>query len=191
LLDEYSRLAKEFLKNPMGYNTNLAMGSTHTESEPLPEGHHHTGVPVCKINDMTSFHLSDLRPPPGRTCLFGQIYTLPPEEAIEARKANEYAQNLNMELLELLDKDLRDVNPYVRMYKMANDILKEEEEKAAREGKPLPKFQLHILNRQEAFDAGVAQPNNIIPITLMDAPTVSVVRKPKPISARLSPLLFR
>ena len=159
----------------MGYNTNIAMGSVHTESEPLPPGHHHTGIPICKINDMTSFHLSDLRAPAGKVPLFAQIFTIPATEALEARLENPCAQNLHPDVLAFLDKDLRENNPYVRMYKIANDILKEEEAKALAEGRELPKFELHILNRQEAFDAGVAVPNNVIPITLMDAPTVSVV----------------
>jgi hypothetical protein len=49
--------------------------------------------------------------------------------------------------------------------------MEEEKAKAEQEGRTITAIQIRILDRQQAMDAGIAEPNRQVPITLMDAPT--------------------
>jgi hypothetical protein len=107
--EENTQVGRELLKNPLAYNTQLAMAYTRTEREEMPEGAHHTGVPIIKINGMTSHHMSDLVPPAGKQATFGQVYTLDQQMADQAREGNPYAQQLHMDTLKYLDREMRKV----------------------------------------------------------------------------------
>jgi len=159
------------MKNPLAYNNQIAMASTHTEKEPVPAGAHTYGMPVVKINGMTSFHASDLIPPPGMPATFGQLYTMSQEMANLAREGNVFAQQLHLDTLKTLDKELRKVNPFTARFKTAHALMEEEKAKAEQEGRTITAIQIRILDRQQALDAGIAEPNRQVPITLMDAPT--------------------
>lgn len=185
LLEGNNTFATQLMKNPLMYNNQLAMASTITEREPRPAGAHHTGIPIVKINGMTSHHASDLIPPPGKKAAFGQVYTLNQEAADLAREANPYAQQLHMETLKFMDRELRKVNHFTERYRTAHTLMEEAREQAEREGRTITSLQIRIMDRQQAADVGIAEPNRQQPITQMVTPTVDQVSLPESLSLGL------
>jgi hypothetical protein len=136
---------KEFRRLSRKCNAEMAFGSTFTNEEFLPA----TGAPVCRVNNETSYNLSDLYTSQGVAPKFGEHYCIDPEDSLQWRVQSVVGAGLNPDWLRLLDNMLREVNPLCQLYKSASERIAE----ARGQNADLPRYRLTLLNDREAGPA--------------------------------------
>ena len=86
-----SREAKSLRKSALPYNNEFAYGTISKMSKPAPG---QIAPRVIRINGMITYQLSDINKPSGRLETCGQIYTLPPDLAIERRISRHFGKDV-------------------------------------------------------------------------------------------------
>lgn len=104
---------------------------------------------VCKVNGEISFNISDLYSKPYQTPLFGQLYIIDAQKAIEYRdqhlQAKPYNVKIHETVLTLLDAIMRN-HPFAKSYIRADDVYQKEVKKRAKKGNPdIPSFRVNKL----------------------------------------------
>ena len=84
-------LADSFLKKSYEYNREMACGSASTMRQATPGGYQ-----VIKMNGMINYRTSGINPPPGQLPVFGQVWALPADEAINVRMQRNLDRNLRL-----------------------------------------------------------------------------------------------
>ena len=74
-------VANKFYNQSMLYNNEFACGCATTHQEASRPG----GYQPVKMNGQITFRVSGIRPPDQRSALFGQVWTLEPQEAVASR----------------------------------------------------------------------------------------------------------
>ncbi|KAH7702260.1 Appr-1-p processing, partial [Aphelenchoides avenae] len=156
--------AKNFHQNSKFYNSNMAFGSV-TSSRLDPRDIPGRGVPPCRINGEMTHRLCDMYPNPERHEyeMWAQHFILDPADSLPKRLEHLRRQRNNPdypsggvikpEIVDRLDRMLRDEHPFAAAYKKAHEVYEEAKQRAEREGKELPHFRLILLgNRDEAID---------------------------------------
>ena len=90
---------------------------------------------------MFSFQIADLKVPHGHTPTFDQLFTIPPNEAIELRKSylpDQVRDVLRAEILYMLEELMRQ-NPYGKTFVTTAQLVKDAE---MRNGGQIPRFRV-------------------------------------------------
>ncbi|KHJ41604.1 hypothetical protein D918_08358 [Trichuris suis] len=92
--------------------------------------------PYClRIYGQVYHFAGPLHPAPGQRPAYGQIYILDSEQAAEERLNNLRNANCDRQVMTDLGSLFSRMNPFAGAYKMMAEVEREEEEKAAREGR--------------------------------------------------------
>lgn len=96
LISDQHPESQNFMKRADRYNSELAFGSATTHMQPIPGGYQ-----TVKMNGMVSYRLSGINPPLAddgtpREPLFGQVWTLNPDEAIALRQGRNIEHHLGL-----------------------------------------------------------------------------------------------
>jgi hypothetical protein len=83
-MDKDKSVREAFLNNTKTLNNSFAFGSITAEHAPRDQCG--SRPDTCKYNGEISFHISDLKAPPGKTPLFCQSYTITADAATKIRK---------------------------------------------------------------------------------------------------------
>jgi hypothetical protein len=84
--------AEDFLNKITFYNNEFACGCASTEKEASRPG----GYQPIKMNGMVTYRTSGIIGPPGRPEMFGQVWTLDPDESVARRQQRGESHRLNV-----------------------------------------------------------------------------------------------
>ena len=143
LLTGEHKLSKEFFKHIINYNSALSFASLKADERITQSGvycYKIGGRIYHKINKAAQPDTDDKgrsRPP-----TYGQTYFFNPKEAANQRLKHPANKGLSKELMELLDKTIRDENPYAKAYEMMKDVEEKEANEARARGIDPPEINL-------------------------------------------------
>uniref|UniRef100_A0A5S6QHG9 Helitron helicase-like domain-containing protein n=1 Tax=Trichuris muris TaxID=70415 RepID=A0A5S6QHG9_TRIMR len=133
-----SERAKNFRDNIRRFNSALAMASMGAQLD-IPVGR----GPYCFRVHGQVYHLAGpLHPAPGQRPAYGQIYILDSEQAAEERLNNLSNANCDRQVMTELGSLFACINPFAGAYKMMAEVERDEEEKAALEGRPVTRIKM-------------------------------------------------
>ena len=124
-----------FIQHIRSYNNSLAFASLGTDCPPEPG-------PNFKIQGKLYHSIGSIGPPlPDQTPRFSQIYFYDTDNEVEHRLSHQ-KQPLRKEVIESLQRLMKEHNPYVSSFKAALDICEEDRERKivlVSDSKKLPK----------------------------------------------------
>ena len=108
-----------FRSESRAYNNIFAFASLIADVK-IPPG---CGAPVFRIQGAVRHGISSLQPQQGDSPKFGQIYIYDAQEA--SRRRHSIFDGLDLESVEMIERNLRQVNPYAAAYKTAAQKMSE------------------------------------------------------------------
>jgi len=119
LFEGRSTHGKEFRQNIVLYNRALAFTSMGVNQDfSVLDGR---GPPIFRIHGELKHWTGSLLPVQGKSPIYAQLYIYDPALALQYRMSNN--PSLNVQTMHILQDILHQINPYVRIYKQAYEIL--------------------------------------------------------------------
>ncbi|KAK9679576.1 PIF1-like helicase [Popillia japonica] len=142
------QLSREFKRNINVYNNCFQFASVQANLREIPG----QGPFVYAVQGQIYHHYSDININREQQN-FGPVYYLDPEEAIQQRVNNAGENNVNPALIRLIEDELRNVNPYARVYNHLHRVYEEQQQQQDRalnnENNPeIPRFILRVNGRR-------------------------------------------
>jgi hypothetical protein len=147
LLNGNSPEAQNFRKFIRNYNNGFAMASLSAKLD-VPHGN----GPYCyRIHGQMYHLLAPMSAEPGKQPMNIQLYFLDSDEANKERLGHPANQGCIQSVLESIESELNQVNPYIKSFKLMKEVMQEEESKAQAESKPSPIVQM-IFDTNRSLD---------------------------------------
>ena len=126
LLTSKDEAGKNYRENIIHYNASLAFASRQAKLVATPAHGHYS----MTIHGQVYHKIGSLYGEPGQAWKYAQLYVLDPEQALHQRMNIAYNLSCDPVIMGELDALLRQVNPYVGLYKRMDELLKERREQA-------------------------------------------------------------
>ncbi|RCN49553.1 hypothetical protein ANCCAN_04325 [Ancylostoma caninum] len=159
LFEEQDEVSAHFRAKIRNYNSGLAMASmTATVETP------HGGGPYCfRVHGQVYHSTGALRPLPGQPATFAQIYIFDTEDAADELAGRPCNRECRRDLFVLLYDVMQRNNIFAQSYRMMEEIVREEEERALQENRQhLPvKMVFEVRNSDDRRRYNVATSNEV------------------------------
>ncbi|KIH55324.1 hypothetical protein ANCDUO_14520 [Ancylostoma duodenale] len=159
LFEERDEVSAHFRAKIRNYNSGLAMASM-TATVETPHG---VGPYCFRVHGQVYHSTGALRPLPGQPTTFAQIYIFDTEDAANELAGRPCNRECRRDLFVLLYDVMQRNNIFAQSYRMMEEIVREEEERALQENRPhLPvKMVFEVRNSDDRRRYNVATSNEV------------------------------